>query len=85
MFVERKDCNNAKCPFCYNKDKRISFDKQQFLDNFIDSLDDIICRIGDKNHNRGDNKWMQLVFQYIVITYYSEYSGENEVKEGLDD
>ena len=62
MFVERKDYNkvitvklvipsrcNAKCPFCYNKDKRISCDKQQFLDNFINSLDDIICRIGDKN------------------------------------
>ena len=62
MFVERKDYNkvitvklvipgrcNAKCPFCYNKDKQISCDKQQFLDNFIDSLDDIICRIGNKN------------------------------------
>ena len=62
MFTERKDYNkvitvklvipgrcNAKCPFCYNKDKQILCDKQQFLDNFIDSLDDIICRIGDKN------------------------------------
>ena len=62
MFTERKDYNkvitvklvipsrcNAKCPFCYNKDKQISCDKQQFLDNFINSLDDIICRIGDKN------------------------------------
>ena len=32
--------------------------------------------------HRGDNKWMQFVFQYIAITYYySEYSNENEVKE----
>ena len=32
---------------------------------------------------RGQNiKWMQLVLQYIAITYYySEYSNENEVKE----
>ena len=31
---------------------------------------------------RGQNiKWMQLVFQYIAITYYWKYSGENEVKE----
>lgn len=61
-YVERKDYNkvitiklvmpcgcNAKCPFCYNKDKDTSYNKQQFLDNFIDSLDDIIARIGDKN------------------------------------
>ena len=34
---------------------------------------------------RGDNKLMPFVFQYIAMTYYSEYSGENEVKEGLDD
>ena len=27
-------------------------------------------------------KWMQLVFQYIAITYYWKYFGENEVKEG---
>ena len=31
---------------------------------------------------RGCNiKWMALVFQYIAITYYWKYSGENEVKE----
>lgn len=61
-YIERKDYNkvitvklvipggcNAKCPFCYNKDKDMSCDKQQFLDNFIGSLDDIITRIGDKN------------------------------------
>ena len=61
-YIERKNYNkvitvklvipggcNAKCPFCYNKDKDMSCDKQQFLDNFIESLDDIITRIGDKN------------------------------------
>ena len=26
-------------------------------------------------------KWMQLVFQYIAISYYWKNSGENEVKE----
>lgn len=40
---------NAKCPFCYNKDKNMTCDKQQFLNTFIDSLDDIIHRIGNKN------------------------------------
>lgn len=61
-YIERKDYNkvitvklvipggcNAKCSFCYNKDKDMSCDKQQFLDNFTESLDDIITRIGDKN------------------------------------
>ena len=40
---------NAKCPFCYNKDKSMNYDKQQFLNNFIDSLSDIIQKIGNKN------------------------------------
>ena len=61
-YIERKNYNkvitvklvipggcNAKCPFCYNKDKDMSCDKQQFLDIFIESLDDIITRIGNKN------------------------------------
>ena len=61
-YIERKNYNkvrtvklvipggcNAKCPSCYNKDKDMSCDKQQFLDNFIESLDAIITRIGDKN------------------------------------
>ena len=36
---------------------------------------------------RGQNiKWMQLISQYIAITYYySEYSNENEVKEKSND
>ena len=34
--------------------------------------------------HRGDNKWMQFVFQYIAITYYEKYSGENEVKDNND-
>ena len=32
-------------------------------------------------HRGCDIKWMQLVFQYIAITYYWKYSGENEVNE----
>ena len=31
--------------------------------------------------HRGDNKSMRFVFQYIVISYYLKYYGENEVKE----
>lgn len=62
-YVERKDYNNvisiklvitsvcnAKCPFCYNKNRTVSFNQQQkFLDGFIDSLDDVIKRIDRKN------------------------------------
>ena len=35
--------------------------------------------------HRGDNKRMAFLFQYIVIEYYWKKSGENEVKERLDD
>ena len=35
--------------------------------------------------HRGDNKCMWFVFQYIVISYYQKYSGDNEVKEELYD
>ena len=35
---------------------------------------------------RGYNiKWIQFVFQYIAIAYCSEYSGEKDIKEGLND
>lgn len=62
-YIERTDYNNvitiklvipcgcnAKCPFCYNKDKRyFPYDKEQFLNNFIKSLDNVINLIGEKN------------------------------------
>ncbi len=35
--------------------------------------------------HRGDNKWMPFVFQYIVMSYYLKYYGENEVKEDKND
>ena len=35
--------------------------------------------------HRGNYKLMPLVFQYIAMAYYSEYSGENEVKEESND
>ena len=31
--------------------------------------------------HRGDDKSMWFVFQYIVMSYYLKYYGENEVKE----
>ena len=34
--------------------------------------------------HRGNCKMMPFVFQYIAMAYYSEYSGENEVKENND-
>lgn len=61
-FIERTEYNNvitvklviptgcnAKCPFCFNNDKDMSCNKLVFLNNFINSLNDIICEIGDKN------------------------------------
>lgn len=61
-YVERTDYNkvitvklvipggcNAKCPFCYNRDKSTTCNKQQFLDKFISSLDEVIQKIGNKN------------------------------------
>ena len=35
--------------------------------------------------HRGNYKLMPFVFQYIAIEYYWKNSGENEVKDGLDD
>lgn len=62
MFIERKNYNkvitiklvipngcNAKCPFCYNKDKDLKCDKTSFIENFIPSLNNIITQIGNKN------------------------------------
>ena len=36
-------------------------------------------------HRGCDIKWMAFVLQYIVMAYHEKNSGENEVKEGLDD
>lgn len=63
FFREREDYNkvisvklvipcgcNAKCPFCYNKDKPVvQYDIKGFLDNFIPSLEHLLDEIGDKN------------------------------------
>lgn len=62
-FKERKDYNkvisiklvmpvgcNAKCPFCYNRDKSMTqYNVKEFLDNFIPSLEHLLNEIGDKN------------------------------------
>lgn len=62
MFVERKEYNNvitlklvfptrcnARCSFCYNKDKKVESDKDSFKKNFIKSIDYILKEIGNKN------------------------------------
>lgn len=63
VFVERKDYNkvisvklvipcgcNAKCPFCYNRDKPTTqYDTHKFLNNFIPSLSDLLNKINNKN------------------------------------
>ncbi len=62
MFIERKNYNNtisiklviptscnAKCPFCYNNDKNMNCNKIEFLNNFINSLKDILDKIGNEN------------------------------------
>lgn len=63
MFVERKEYNNvitvklvvptgcnAKCSFCYNKDKKFcERDKEEFLTHFIDSFLELYNKIDGKN------------------------------------
>lgn len=62
IFVEREDYNkvitiklvvtdacNAKCEFCYNRDKVCTCESTGFTENFIGSLDYLINQIGDKN------------------------------------
>lgn len=64
QYVERKQYNkvisvklvipsgcNAKCEFCYLNDKRVQrkYDKQHFLENFIDSIKLIIEKVDGKN------------------------------------
>ena len=64
MYVERTNYNkvitiklvfpvncNAKCSFCYCKDKNyndISFNKKEFLSNFINTLDYLLSQINGK-------------------------------------
>lgn len=63
-MIERKNYNkvitvklcipngcNARCDFCYNKDKNsiVINNMEGFMNNFINSLDHIINRIGNKN------------------------------------
>lgn len=62
MFIEREDYNNtisvklvmptscnAQCPFCYNKCRAMGANKEIFLNNFINSLNDLLDKIDKKN------------------------------------
>lgn len=96
MFVERKDYNkvitvklvipsgcNAKCPFCYNKDKNITCNKQQFLDNFIPSLDNLLNEIGDKNEVSvditGGEPTLNPEFLIAILNKLKEYDIKSKV------
>lgn len=61
-FIERKEYNNvitiklvmpdacnARCSFCYNRDKNYIKSRKDFFNNFINSIDDLIKKIGKKN------------------------------------
>lgn len=95
-YIERKGYNkvitiklvipngcNAKCPFCYNKDKVMFHNKQQFLDNFINSLDDIIKRIGNKNpisvDITGGEPTLDSNFLIQVLTKLRDYNIKSKV------
>ncbi len=96
MFVERKDYNkvitiklviptgcNAKCPFCYNKDKIINCNKQQFLNNFIQSLDYLLKEIGNKNEVSvditGGEPTLDPDFLISVLNKLKEYDIKSKV------
>lgn len=95
-YIERKNYNkvitiklvipsgcNAKCPFCYNKDKVASYNKQQFLDNFINSLNDVIRRIGNKNpisvDITGGEPTLDSDFLIQVLTKLKKYDIKSKV------
>ena len=96
MFIERIDYNkvitiklvipggcNAKCPFCYNKDKKMTCNKAQFLENFIPSLDNLLNEIGDKNEVSvditGGEPTLDYEFLIQVLTKLREYNIKSRV------
>ena len=96
MFIERIDYNkvitiklvipggcNAKCPFCYNKDKKMTCNKAQFLDNFIPSLDNLLNKIEDKNEVSvditGGEPTLDYEFLIQVLTKLREYNIKSRV------
>ena len=96
MFIERIDYNkvitiklvipggcNAKCPFCYNKDKKMTCNKAQFLENFIPSLDNLLNEIGDKNEVSvditGGEPTLDYKFLIQVLTKLREYNIKSRV------
>lgn len=96
MFLERTDYNkvitvklvipggcNAKCPFCYNKDKEITCNKTQFLENFITSLDSLLNKIGNKNEVSvditGSEPTLDYEFLIQVLNKLREYNIKSRV------
>lgn len=96
QYIERKDYNkvitiklvipggcNAKCPFCYNKDKDMSCDKEQFLNNFLGSLDNIIRKIGNKNpisvDITGNEPTLDPEFLSLVLIKLKSYNIKSKV------
>ena len=95
-YIERVDYNkvitiklvipnscNAKCPFCYNKDKNITLNKEEFYNNFIDELDYVLKEIGDKNpvsiDITGGEPTLDYEFLIRVLNRLKEYNIKSKV------
>lgn len=86
VYVERTDYNkvisvklmipgtcNAKCTFCYMKDYKHSVlknQKDEFLNNYLSSLNKIISEIGDKNPISLDITGNE---QRLILNFYRRF------------
>lgn len=100
VYVERTDYNkvisiklmipgtcNAKCTFCYMKDYKSSVlknQKDEFLNNYLSSLNKIISEIGDKNpislDITGNEPTFDIKFLQKVLTQLKEENIKNKVQ-----
>ena len=97
VYVEKTDYNkvisvklmipgtcNAKCTFCYMKDYKHSVlknQKDEFLNNYLSSLNKIISEIGDKNpislDITGNEPTFDIKFLQKVLTQLKEENIKN--------
>ncbi len=99
-YVERTDYNkvisiklmipgacNAKCTFCYMKDYKdgvLKNQKEEFLNNYLSSLNKIISEIGDKNpislDITGNEPTYDIKFLQRVLTQLKEEEIKDKVQ-----